>query len=150
MTMTGTNHDILLYDGVCSLCSGLVQFVLPRDTENRFRFAALQSDFSRQILQKYNLNPDDLNTVYAVLNYGTSEEQVLNKSKAALYVLSHLKTGWSFLSAFGCLPKALTDLGYDLVAKNRYRVFGKHDHCMMPDPAYKDRFIDATPVEQTT
>jgi predicted DCC family thiol-disulfide oxidoreductase YuxK len=138
-----SGQDVLLYDGVCALCNGLVQFVLPRDPQGRFRFASLQSDFGHAILLKYKFNADDLNTFYAIVDYGNSSEHALNKSAAAFHVLSHLEGPWRVLSWFKILPQPLTDFGYDLIAKNRYRMFGKHDSCMMPDSRYQDRFIQA-------
>jgi hypothetical protein len=75
-----SGQDVLLYDGVCALCNGLVQFVLPRDPQGRFRFASLQSDFGHAILLKYKFNADDLNTFYAIVDYGNSSEHALNKS----------------------------------------------------------------------
>jgi len=138
-----SGQDVLLYDGVCAMCNWLVQFVLPRDPQGRFRFASLQSDFGRAILAKYKLDPNDLDSFYAVVDYGTSSEHVLNKSAGAFHVVSQLKAPLKLLSAFKIIPRPLTDFGYDLLAKNRYRMFGKHDSCMMPDSAYQDRFIQA-------
>ncbi len=132
----------MLYDGVCGLCNKLVQFVLPRDTGDNFQFASLQSDFSQQILAHYHLNPADLNTFYAVVDYGLPTQHVLSKSDAGLFVLSKLGGIWSALSNLKLVPKPVRNWVYDMVAKNRYQMFGRTDVCRLPDAGSQDRFIE--------
>ena|SRR5258708_11864690 len=133
-----TSNPILLYDGVCGLCNRLVQFILKRDHKDRFRFAALQSNFSRAILERNELNPDELDTVYLVLNYGLSDEHLLSRNEAATAVLKELGGFWRFWAGLlDLFPRRFRDWRYTLVAKNRYRFFGKYEAC--PLPAEKDR-----------
>lgn len=132
---------LLLYDGACGLCSRFVQFVLPRDHQRIFQFASLQSPQGRAVVK----NPEEaeLTTFYVVANYGTPVEEQLSKSRAALFVARELGWPWKAASALGILPAALLDRVYDLVARNRYRIFGRGEQCMIPRPEYRDRFIDS-------
>jgi len=133
---------IVLYDGVCGLCNRLNQFLLKRDHQDRLLFASLQSDFSKKILERYGADPSDLDTVYVVENYERSDERLLKRSDAILRAVGTLGGVWK-ISAFGkIVPRPLRDLFYRLVATNRYRVFGKYEVCMMPDPKYRKKFLD--------
>lgn len=135
-------NPIVLYDGVCGLCNRLVQFILKHDYNDRFRFAALQSDFSFKLLSKHGHDPHDLDTVYLVKNYNQSGEDLLMRSDAILYTLNKLGGIWS-LSVIGRLiPRALRDVFYKIVARNRYSIFGKHESCMLPEPKYRAKFLD--------
>ena len=139
---TDSQHPIVLYDGVCGLCNRLNQFLLKRDKHDRLRFASLQSDFSKELLQRHGRNPDDLNTVYVVLDQGTLSERLLFRSDAILHVLSVVGGIWK-LSALGkLLPKFLRDPIYNLVAANRYQVFGKSESCMLPEPRHRAKFLE--------
>ncbi len=136
-------NPIILYDGVCALCNRINQFTLKRDKQGVFRFAALQSTFAREILLRHGADPDELDTFYVVTNHGETSERLRNRSRAALFVLRTLGGFWRVLSVIGILPTFLLDLGYRLIANNRYRLFGKHDQCVLPDPKWEDRFIAA-------
>ena len=138
--MPGETNPILLYDGVCGLCNQIVQFVIQRDREGIFRFAALQSSLAHGILEKYGIDPGALDTLYIVLNHGQPEERLLNRSDAALYLAARLKMKARHLRL---LPRFLRDWGYNLVARFRYRIWGKHDTCMMPEPGVRARFLDS-------
>jgi predicted DCC family thiol-disulfide oxidoreductase YuxK len=133
---------IILYDGVCGLCHRLVRFVLARDRAGRFRFAALQSDLVREILTRHGRDPRDLDTLYLVLGHGRSDERLLRKSDAALWILRALGGPWQAAGALHVVPRPLRDLGYDLVARTRYRIFGRYDACPLPDPRHRGRFLD--------
>lgn len=137
-----TGHAVLLFDGVCGLCSGCVQFVLPRDQHNRFYYAALQSDYAQSILSKYNKDPKDLDTVYVVADRNTPKERLLWKSSAVIYVCSQLGFPFKLAAAFNIVPKPFRDVMYDLVANNRYKWFGKHEMCMAPGPGDREKFLD--------
>ena len=129
------DNPIILYDGVCGLCNQLVQFLLKRDREGRLRFASLQSDFAATVLQRHGIDPKDLDTLHVVENYNSSNERVLQRSNAILRAGRELGGLWSASSSLaGILPRPLRDLVYRFVAGNRYRVFGKYDTCMLPDP----------------
>ncbi len=143
--MAGSHNPILLYDGVCGLCNRFVQFVLKRDRNDRFRFAALQSDFAGAILARHGVSAADLDTVYLVRDFQQAGESVANRSDAAVAVLSALGGFWSFVSRLlGILPRPLRDWGYNIVAGNRYRIFGKYDICPLPDPRERHKFLDQT------
>jgi len=140
--MTGAN-PIILYDGVCGLCNRSVQFLLKHDKEERFRFASLQSDFAAKVLGRHGLDPKDLDTVHVVENYDQPGERVLQRSDAVLRAGRELGGFWGASSSIArIVPRALRDVVYRLVATNRYRVFGKYDSCMLPDPNQRSRFLD--------
>jgi predicted DCC family thiol-disulfide oxidoreductase YuxK len=135
------DRSIILYDGVCGLCNGLNQFVLARDPDGRFRFAALQSALAAEILGRHGRDPRDLDTVYLVLGHGGPDERLLRKSDALLWILRELGGPWRTTGALRVLPRFLRDLGYDLVARTRYRLFGRYDSCPIPDPRHRARFL---------
>lgn len=132
----------MLYDGICGLCNGLNQFLLKRDTEDRLRFASLQSNFSSVVLKRHGADSEDLDTLYVVLNHERPDELVLSRSDAIVYLGGQLGGIWRLSQAGRLLPKFFRDAMYNLVASNRYRLFGKHDSCMMPDPQHRDKFLD--------
>jgi predicted DCC family thiol-disulfide oxidoreductase YuxK len=135
-------HSLVLYDGVCGLCHQFVQFVLRRDPTGHFRFCALQDPIAVEILARHGLDPAGLNTVFLVTHPGTSEEQLSERSDAALEVLGRLGGGWRWLvGLLRVIPRPLRDFGYSLVAESRYRVFGRLAVCPLPAPADRDRFL---------
>jgi predicted DCC family thiol-disulfide oxidoreductase YuxK len=130
------DDDIILYDGVCVFCSRWIRFVAARDVERRFRFTAIQSGYGTQLAQAFGINPDDPDT-NAVVHGGVAHF----KSDGALTVLSNLP-GWGWVRALRSVPKPLRDAVYNLVASNRYRIFGKYDECFLPDAELKERVIE--------
>jgi predicted DCC family thiol-disulfide oxidoreductase YuxK len=137
-----TDAPIILYDGVCGLCSRLCQFVLARDSAGRFRFATLQGAVAAEILARHGRDPRDLDTLYLVLAPGQPGERLLRKSDAALWIVRQLGGPWRLSGALRIVPRAIRDLGYDLVARTRYRLFGRFDTCQLPDPRHRARFLD--------
>lgn len=135
-------NPIVLYDGVCGLCNHLVQFILKRDTRDRFRFASLQSDFAQQLMTRHGVDPHDLDTVYVVKDHGQTNERLLARSDAILFMLSQLGGIWKLSGVGRVLPGAVRDAVYKIVARNRYRVFGKHESCMLPEPKHRAKFLD--------
>jgi len=134
---------IILYDGVCGLCNRLVQFLLKHDRQGRLRFASLQSDFAAKVLQRHGIDPKDLDTLHVIENYEQPGERVLQRSNAILRAGRELGGFWSVSAvAAGVIPRALRDVVYRFVARNRYRVFGKYDTCMLPEPNQRSRFLD--------
>jgi predicted DCC family thiol-disulfide oxidoreductase YuxK len=134
---------ILLYDGVCGLCNGFVQFVLPRDRAAIFCFAALQSPLAASILARHGADPTDLDTVYVVINLNEPNESLLARSDAVLYVLKQLGGFWRFAAlVLGVVPRFLRNWAYRLVARTRYRIFGRYDACPLPTPETRARFLD--------
>jgi predicted DCC family thiol-disulfide oxidoreductase YuxK len=139
---TPDSKPIVLYDGICGLCNHLVQFLLKRDTHDHFRFASLQSTFANALLTDRGLDPNDLDTVYVVKDYGLPNQSLLARSDAILYLLTQLGGLWKLAGVGRVLPKAFRDVIYKIVARNRYRVFGKHESCMLPEPKHRQKFLD--------
>jgi predicted DCC family thiol-disulfide oxidoreductase YuxK len=135
-------EHLVLYDGVCGLCNRLNNFVLPRDTRAVFDFASLQSAVGRSVLQRFGRNPEDLNTFYLVTNYRSESPALLSKAGAALFVMNKLGDPWRWFGLLGVFPSALLDRAYDLIARYRYRLFGRYERCLMPSAEYRKRFID--------
>jgi predicted DCC family thiol-disulfide oxidoreductase YuxK len=137
------SNPIILYDGVCGLCNRLVQFVLRHDSCDRFLFAALQSDFANRVLRQHGATPEDLDTVYVVLDHALPGERLASRSDAARVVLNELGRGWGVLGrALRVFPRWLRNWAYNLVARNRYRIFGKHDSCPIPSENDRHKFLD--------
>jgi len=141
----GSGQHLVLYDGVCGMCHRFLQFVLPRDRRGVFRFAALQSATGKAIVERSGDDSDALATFYVVENYQTPAARVLTRSRAGLFVMNALGWPWKAATLIGALPTAWLDAAYDVVARHRYRVFGKHDRCLLPRPEYRERFIDTGP-----
>jgi predicted DCC family thiol-disulfide oxidoreductase YuxK len=127
---------LILFDGVCNLCNGSVQFIIKRDKEAKFRFASLQSDAGKKILQQFQLPTDTFNSFILY-----QDGKIYTRSTAALRVFSQLKN-WKWVGAFQYVPKFIRDGVYNLIARNRYKWFGKKDECMIPTPELKSRFLD--------
>jgi len=130
------DDDVILYDGVCVFCSRWIRFVVARDVERRFRFTAIQSAYGTRLAQAFGINPDDPDT-NAVVHGGVA----YFKSDGALTVLSNLP-GWGWVRALRFVPKPLRDAVYNLVAGNRYRIFGKYEECFMPDASLRARVLE--------
>jgi predicted DCC family thiol-disulfide oxidoreductase YuxK len=138
-----TAGPILFYDGVCGLCNTLVQFLLKHDKHGRLRFASLQSDFAEKVLRRHGFDPKDLDTLHVVENYEQPNERLLQRSDAVLRAGRELGGHWSVLAAIAkIVPRSVRDIAYRFVAQNRYRVFGKYETCMLPDPDQRSRFLD--------
>ena len=138
-----TDHPIILYDGVCGLCNRLNQFVLRRDPGGIFRFVSLQSPLAAQILDRHQKDPADLDTLYIVIHFDQPGESLLDRSDAAIFALKQIGGGWRIASSLaGLFPKTLRNFAYRLIARNRYRIFGRYETCMMPSPEYRARFLD--------
>jgi predicted DCC family thiol-disulfide oxidoreductase YuxK len=137
-------NPILLYDGVCGLCNRAVQFVLKRDRRDRFRFASLQSEFAAGILRRHGIQPENLDTVYLVTDHGQAGERLSARSDAAISLLRELGGIWAAVALpLRILPVWFRDWGYNLVARHRYRIFGKYDACPVPNPKDRHKFLDS-------
>lgn len=132
------NKKIVLFDGVCNLCNGAINFIIEHDKKDVFRFASLQSDLGKQLMKDRGMDPDALDTIVLV-EPGVA---YFKKSTAALEISRDLSGGYSFLKHFLFLPAGLRDAIYDLIANNRYKWFGKKEHCMIPTPQLKAKFLD--------
>jgi predicted DCC family thiol-disulfide oxidoreductase YuxK len=135
-------QSLLLYDGVCGLCNGLNRFVIARDTANTFDFASLQSPMGRSLLVRFGVSPDVLTTLYVIVDHRSETPVLLAKSKAVLFIARSLGWPWKGFAAFRIFPAALLDFAYDIVARHRYRLFGRSDQCEIPSPDVRRRFLD--------
>lgn len=129
-------HPVILFDGVCNLCNGLVRFVIRRDRKGRFHFAALQSDTGRALLAAHGLADLDLDSM-ALIENGSAHV----RSDAALRIARGLSGLWPVVSIGLILPRFIRDTVYEFIAKRRYRWFGKRDQCMVPTPEQAARFL---------
>ncbi len=127
---------LLLFDGVCNLCNGFVQWVIIRDHKGVFKFAALQSEAGQAALQQMGKSTEHFDSVVLVTDQG-----VLTKSDAAIAVAQGLGGWWSLAVVFKVFPRFLRNAVYDWVARNRYRWFGRTEMCMLPRPEWKNRFL---------
>jgi len=127
---------VVLFDGVCNLCNGSIQFIVRRDPNGYFRFASLQSEYGRALLREHGLDEADLFSVILV-----EDGKAYARSDAALRIARRLAGGWKAAGALRVVPRALRDRVYDLVARNRYRWFGRRDTCMIPTPELRERFL---------
>lgn len=127
--------DVIFFDGVCNLCSGWVRFVLNRDTSAAFRFAPLQSDFAREILQETRQH-DGLDSIVLL-----KDGKVFVKSAAVLRIVRRLRWPWPLLWILIVVPSAIRDFVYDIIARSRYRWFGRREECMIPSPEIRERFL---------
>jgi predicted DCC family thiol-disulfide oxidoreductase YuxK len=130
------NNQVILFDGVCNLCSGSVQFILKRDKEKKFMFASLQSNYGQALLKQLGLPTDTFNSFVLY-----EDGKIFTRSTAALKMFAQLK-GWGWVKIFWVVPKFIRDAVYNLVAKNRYRWFGKKEECWVPTSELKARFLD--------
>ncbi|MBX2939137.1 MAG: thiol-disulfide oxidoreductase DCC family protein [Ferruginibacter sp.] len=133
--MTANDGPVILFDGVCNLCSGAVQFIIRRDPAARYRFASLQSASAQSLLKKFSI-PDELKTFILIENH-----KVYKRSTAALRVARHLKGAWPLMYAFIIVPPFIRDGVYNIIGRYRYSWFGKKDQCMMPTPSIQSRFL---------
>ena len=129
-------HPLVLFDGVCRLCDGWVRFVLRRDSGERFFFAPLQSELGQEALRYFGLPPDRLDTVVVV-----EGDRCSTRSDAVLRIFRHLRAPWPLLSVGVVVPRFLRDWAYGVVARYRYRWFGKRESCALPTPDLQRRFL---------
>jgi predicted DCC family thiol-disulfide oxidoreductase YuxK len=128
---------ILLFDGVCNFCNGAVNFVIEHDPAGRFRFASLQSEVGRALLRELGLGDMPVSTMVLI----DSGQAFLN-SEGVLRAARRLGGWFTLLVPLSWLPRGLRDGLYQLFARNRYRLFGKSDHCLLPTPAIRERFLE--------
>ena len=130
-------NSVILFDGVCNLCNRTVDFVLKNNYKQNLYFTSLQSPFGRQFLNDFDIPLHELNTLYYY-----HDDHLYNKSTAVLKILKELKGLYPLLSVFLIVPTFIRDFFYDLLARSRYRIFGKRDSCRVPTEEEKPFFID--------
>ncbi|MFC5626947.1 thiol-disulfide oxidoreductase DCC family protein [Algoriphagus winogradskyi] len=136
--------SIIFFDGVCNLCNTSIDFVIQRDNKDHFLVGALQEDLSRQILSKFEVREDYLDSI-VLLEKG----EIYYKSTAALKIARNLSGLWPALYALILIPKFLRDPIYDWIGANRYRWFGKKNTCRLASPEEKAKFLSQENLEQT-
>ncbi|TWP23849.1 thiol-disulfide oxidoreductase DCC family protein [Apibacter muscae] len=131
------NSYIVFFDGICNLCNSWVKFIIKYDKKNRFKFASLQSEIGQNFLNERNLSSHSFDSI---ILYQPNSAYFL-KSDAVLQIFKLLGFPFSILSIFYIFPSFIRDKLYSLIAKNRYKFFGKSESCMMPNPEWKDKFL---------
>lgn len=129
-------YSVILFDGVCNFCNSSVNFIIERDYKNRFKFAALQSQTGKEMMRKFTLDSENLKTILLIEN-----GNYYTKTTATLRIAKHLKGFWKIFYVFIIVPPFLRNIVYDIIAKYRYRWFGKRDVCRMPGPDEKEKFL---------
>jgi predicted DCC family thiol-disulfide oxidoreductase YuxK len=130
-----TTHPVVLFDGVCKLCNGSVNFILRRDRKGRLKLAPLQSDYGRAVLKEHGRNPDVLDSMMLL-----EGDRLTVQSTAVIRITKYLGGAWPLCMVALIIPCFIRDFLYDAIAKNRTRWFGKYDTCRIPDPKFEDRF----------
>ena len=133
---------LVLYDGVCGLCDRFVQFLLRIDGHDRLRFAALQGPIGTKILNEAGRAATALSTVVVVADHGTEAQRLLDRSDAALFAIASAGGLYRAAGALRVVPRFIRDAAYDLIARWRYRIFGRFDACPIPEPATRAKFLD--------
>ncbi|MEO0066243.1 MAG: hypothetical protein RI983_1569 [Bacteroidota bacterium] len=137
METNSYTNPVILFDGVCNLCNGSVQKIIAADPKKQFRFASLQGEFGQQVLKQFHLPPNELGSFILLEN-----NQIFTKSTGALKVARQLSGAFPLLYAFIIVPRFIRDGVYNIIARNRYKWFGKKESCMMPSPALKELFYN--------
>jgi predicted DCC family thiol-disulfide oxidoreductase YuxK len=129
-------RSIIIFDGVCNFCNRTVNIILKHDKDNYFQFTPSQSNAAIEIMQEHRIDQKAIASVILIDN-----EKVYTKTDAVIQIATHLN-GWPKIFRFiKLIPKPIRDFGYDLIANNRYRLFGKKAACMVPDASIRDRFL---------
>ena len=135
-------QHLVLYDGVCGLCSRLLRFIIEHDRRHAFAFASLQSEVGRALVERFGGDPGTLTTFRVVADYRTRQAEMFVRSRAILFVAGELGWPWKASAMFRILPAVILDPFYDAIARHRYRIFGRYDQCLIPDPDIRRRFVD--------
>ncbi len=130
-------ENIIIFDGVCNLCEFSVNFIFEHDTVGHFSFTPAQSPLGASLLKHFGINTSRLDTVVLV-----SGDRAFTRSAAAIEIASRLDMPWNLLTLFQAVPEPLRDVMYDLIAQNRYQLFGKKDECMLPSEELRRRFLE--------
>lgn len=138
---TAENRKIVLYDGLCGMCDGTAQFLLRHDKKDAFRLAPQQGEAARRVLARHALDPAAIETICVIEGFETPQERVFTKSDATLRIAEGLGGIWKLALVGGLLPRFLRDAAYDLVARNRYRIFGRRAQCRIPSSEDREKFL---------
>jgi predicted DCC family thiol-disulfide oxidoreductase YuxK len=132
--------NVVIFDGVCNLCTHSVRFILDHEAAPTLRFTPLQSPAGARALRELGFDPEDAKTFVLI-----ADAKVYVKSDAAIRVSGYFRGAWKLLGAIKIIPRSIRDWAYDVVARNRYRWFGRVDTCMVPSPDLRARFIEEWP-----
>lgn len=130
------NHTVLLFDGECNLCNGTINFILDKDKKGKIKFASLQSETGKQLSQESSVTLRNLSSVVLIHN-----KQVFTKSDVVVQIGLILGGAWKLLVLTRVIPRPIRNWIYDLIAKNRYKWFGKTNQCKLPSTNISSRFI---------
>jgi predicted DCC family thiol-disulfide oxidoreductase YuxK len=131
------NKPIVLFDGICNYCNYWVNFAVRRDSKQKLLFTPLQGETAKRLLPQYNISPTALSSVILI-----DKEKAYTQSTAALRMSRYLDGGWKLLYGLIIIPKPIRDFFYNIIARNRYKWYGKRDECMVPSPELRDRFLE--------
>lgn len=134
--MSNNSKTIVLFDGVCNLCTNSVQFIIKYDLRDNIRLVAMQTPLGKKLVKKYLIDIDKNSSIVSIYN-----EKIQYRSRAVFFILSQLQTSWKILLIFSFLPTIFTDFLYRFIAKNRYRFFGKRKKCLMPSDSINSKFL---------
>jgi len=137
MSVLEVQNPVILFDGVCNLCSGSVRFIINRDPSGIFKFAPLQSETGKNLVSQFGLSNRKLDSIILIEN-----SNYYLRSTAALKIAQRLGALWPLLSLLRLVPRPIRDYIYDIVARNRYKWYGKRAECMVPDADIKSRFLE--------
>lgn len=137
-TQIDMQSSIIFFDGVCNLCNASINFIIDRDPEKRFLFASLQSNIARQKLEAFGMDTNRMESIILL-----KDGKIYKESSAALRIALGMNGAWPILYVFWLIPKPIRDFVYRLIAKNRYKWFGKRETCRLPTPDLKERFLDS-------
>lgn len=135
MDQTGIN-SIVLFDGVCNFCNYWVRFAIKRDKKKKLRFGTLQGEAAKKLLEKYNFHTTSLNSVILI-----DKERIWTQSSAAIRICKYLNGGWKLFYGLIIIPKFIRDFFYNIIARNRYKWYGKREECMIPSADITERFL---------
>ena len=139
-SLTSPSPNLVLYDGVCALCNGLVRFLLRIDRRNMLAFAPLQGQTAARIAERHQI-ATDVRTIVYVRHFGLKDERAHTRSDAVLRLMGDVGGVWWLLSLFRLVPRFVRDPIYDFVARHRYRWFGQYDQCPLPPPGQRAKFL---------
>ncbi|MEM9362163.1 MAG: thiol-disulfide oxidoreductase DCC family protein [Bacteroidota bacterium] len=131
------DKKLILFDGVCNLCNGAIQFVIKRDKKDTFRYAALQSEIGKKLIEERGIDTSKVDSII-LIEPGVA---YFTKSDAALHIAQEFGGLWKALGIFTWIPRIIRDGVYDFIAKNRYKWFGREDACMIPTPELQAKFL---------
>jgi len=138
LEMMAENHKIILFDGVCNLCNGAIQFMIKRDKQDVFRYTALQSDTAQKLIEERGIDTEKIDSII-LIDPGVA---YYIKSDAALEIGKHLRGYRTISSLLLGIPRGIRNFAYDFIARSRYDWFGKKQECMIPTPELKAKFLD--------